>query len=228
MASDVDYDNDHQSKIYAFELIELFAGALSALNAHKPIPKEWLDKILKEIKPQKTGKPRDSSIQNRNKEIAKEFLEKKIEIEGGKSSEQMKTVISDLEKKYNVKNINRIYAENEVEAKADILTDRLNKNDALEHEKRVLRAKKYQEKIESGADIFEISDDPEVTGEEILAAINSKKEIQVLPPSPHLTDYEKARAWMSDGMNRGICRNSDYRVFYDLPKDIKDVISKKK
>ncbi len=228
MAKDVDYENDDKSKIYAFELIELFAGALSALNAHKPIPKEWLDKINKEIKPQKTGKPRDSKIQNRNKEIAKEFLNKKLEIYNGKSTEQMKAITFDLEKKHEVKNINRIYKENEVEATADIINERLNEDDAREHEKRVLAAKKYQEKIESGAGIFEILKDPEVTGEKISAVLDSQKEIQVSPPSPHLTDYEKARAWMSDGMNRGIRRNSDYRVFYDLPKDIKDVLSKKK
>lgn len=227
MAQDVDYENDDKSKIYAFELIELFAGALSALNAHKPIPKEWLDKINKEIKPQKTGKPRDSKTQNRNKKIAKEFLNKKLEIYKGKSTEQMKSITFDLEQKHKVKNINRIYKENYVEAAADIIQERINELDAIEHERRVLRAKKFQEKIERGADIFEILDDPEVTGEEILAALDSKKEIHVSPPSPHLTDYEKAKAWMSDGMNRGIRRNSDYRVFYNLPKDIKDVISEK-
>jgi hypothetical protein len=227
MANDIDYENDHKSKIYAYELIEMFAGALRSLNADQPVPKEWLDKLKKELRPQRTGKPRTSEVQARNRQIAKEFLERRIEVEHGDTIDQMKSIVGNIEDQYKVKNIPRIFADHKAGAVADILVDRLNQCDETEYQRKVARAKKFEESVKNGVSTQEMLNDPEISNTEIMAIMNGEKTIEVQPPALKLTDDERVRAWISDGMNRGIRRSEEYRVFYDVPEDIKAAIKGK-
>lgn len=231
MASDVDYENDHQSKIWAYELIEMFAGALKTLNGGKPAPKEWLDKLNKELSPQKTGKPRNPEITNRDKAMSRELLDKKIAIQRGDSNEQMKTVIPDLEKKYGVKNASRIYSEYKTEVISDVLTERLNKKDIEAHTKKVAKANAIKERMERGENIDDILLDPNIDIESFLTILNYPKNdtlLEIQPPKPRLTECEKVRAWISDGMNRHVKSSTDHGIYYDVPEEIIAAFNRKK
>ncbi len=207
-------------EMIAYEIINLFAGAIRALNDGAiPIPKHWENYLISLLKPEGSRKPPSASVRRRKIALAKSVITKKIDAHNN----IQRPFLKDATHAPDSKNLRREIVHVMGDAKLELIAE--NKQKRIDDEHRICceEISSIQQRINSG-------EDPWV----IIREKFSDKTMQVLMPhlldgkpfkTPHkeivLSEKDKALRWMSDGMNLHIHPvHRDFAISLEHQEDI--------
>ncbi len=204
----------------AYELINLFAGAMRGLNDGAiPIPKHWENYLSSLICPEGSRKKPSALVRRKNVELAKSVITKKIDARSSKH----RPLLKNAENAPDSKNIHRKISPVMGDAKLELLAE--NKRKRIDEEHRICceEIASIQDRInrgESGWDIFREKFSDKTTTAMYRHLIKNEPLV-----APHkevvLSERDKAIRWMSDGMNLHIYPvHRDFAVSLEHPEDM--------
>ena len=206
------------------ELVDLFAGAIQALNnGVLPMPTHWRGHLEEVLKFHQVGSHPDPEVERRRNEMATEMLEERIKLERTGKRPNLKGVTLDLATKYSSSNVHRDIKGREGVAAANIITRRLNEKDEKKDRERAARVEVIKKRQEAGENLDDILYNPATSSEDLGVIWNHQEHgtpLEGVSSKPRLTEYEKASAWISDGMNRHILAPDSYQTFVDPDPEV--------
>lgn len=221
--------NSSGDDAYAYHLINLFAGAIKGLNGGcLPLPTHWRKYLEEMLKFHKVGAPPSGEKKQKNIQMAKAVLEKRL----NPSNKRLSLKEEYQGRRHDSTNIHRDIRPIMHEAVCIIWKEQEDEKRNQKYQERIELMRPIKERVAQGESLEDIRQDETITTDQYLRIrqhLDHNTPLEGWPPEKYnISEKEKAIMWISDGMNRHIMPPDYEEVFSNPDMNIKKAAYPKK